>query len=190
MFLRQVSYACCWIWTFSHSMFQNTFFRQTLLSGPRDNTLDKGLGSEVKFFALGQGWVSQLHWMCSSFSWENSHYLGIMIYTGNIVTTTGNVFFKLVVVTSYSSSSSSSPLSLVDGNWSAWETWSSCSKTCDNGTRTRVRSCNNPAPAHEGKDCAGEGKKSEVCLVRHCPGKRHFLTGWRRMAFQTIFTLI
>ena len=100
-------------------------------------------------------------------------------------------FFKLVVVTSYSSSSSSSsPLSLVDGNWSAWETWSTCSKTCDNGTRTRVRSCNNPAPAHEGKDCAGEGKKSEVCLVRHCPGKPHFLTGWRRMAFQTIFTLI
>lgn len=68
------------------------------LSGPRDNTLDTGLGSEVKFLALGQGWVSQLHWMCSSFSWENSHYLGIMIYTGNIVTTTGNVFLSLLLL--------------------------------------------------------------------------------------------
>ena len=70
---------------------------------------------------------------------------------------------------------SSSPLSLVDGNWSTWESWSTCSKTCGNGTRTRVRLCNNPAPAHEGKDCAGEGNNSEVCLVRHCPGKFNFL---------------
>lgn len=98
MFLRQVSYARCWIWTFPHSMFQNTFFRRTLLSGPRDNTLDTGLGSEVKFFALGQGWVSQLHWMCSSFSWENSDYLAIMIYTENTVTTTGNVCLSLLLL--------------------------------------------------------------------------------------------
>ena len=75
---------------------------------------------------------------------------------------------------------SSSPLSLVDGNWSAWESWSTCSKTCGNGTRTRVRLCNNPAPAHEGKDCAGGGnsseENSEVCLVRHCSGKSNFHT--------------
>ena len=83
--------------------------------------------------------------------------------------------FVCAPFTSYSSSSSSSSLSLVDGNWSAWETWSTCSKTCGNGTRARVRLCNNPAPAHEGKDCAGEGNGSEVCLVRHCPGKFNFL---------------
>ena len=51
---------------------------------------------------------------------------------------------------------SSSPLSLVDGNWSAWESWSTCSKTCGNGSRIRVRLCNNPAPAHEGNDCEGK----------------------------------
>ena len=67
-----------------------------------------------------------------------------------------------------------SPLSLVDGNWSAWESWSTCSKTCGNGSRIRVRLCNNPAPAHEGKDCEGEAKNSEVCFVRHCPGKSNF----------------
>ena len=54
---------------------------------------------------------------------------------------------------------SSSPLSLVDEKWSAWESWSTCSKTCGNGSRIRVRLCNNPAPALEGKDCEGERKK-------------------------------
>ena len=41
-----------------------------------------------------------------------------------------------------------------------------CSKTCGNGSRIRVRLCNNSAPSHEGKYCEGEGKKSEDCLVR------------------------
>ena len=34
-----------------------------------------------------------------------------------------------------------------------------CRKTCGNGSRIRVRLCNNPAPSHEGKYCEGEGKK-------------------------------
>lgn len=66
---------------------------------------------------------------------------------------------------------SSSPLSSVDGKWSAWETWSPCTKTCGNGTRNRVRLCNNPAPANGGKTCEGKEENSEVCLVRHCSGK-------------------
>lgn len=52
-----------------------------------------------------------------------------------------------------------------------------CSKTCGNGSRIRVRLCNNPAPSHEGKYCEGEGKNSEDCLVRNCPVKSHFLRG-------------
>ena len=71
---------------------------------------------------------------------------------------------------------SSSPLSLVDGKWSAWETWSPCTKTCGNGTRNRVRLCNNPAPANGGKTCEGKEENSEVCLVRHCSGKSNFHT--------------
>ena len=55
-----------------------------------------------------------------------------------------------------------------------------CSKTCGNGSRVRVRLCNNPAPAHEGKYCERERKKSEDCLVRHCPVKSHFLRGYGR----------
>ena len=71
---------------------------------------------------------------------------------------------------------SSSPLSLVDGKWSAWETWSPCTKTCGNGRRNRVRLCNNPAPANGGKTCEGKEENSEVCLVRHCSGKSNFRT--------------
>ena len=71
---------------------------------------------------------------------------------------------------------SSSPLSLVDGKWSAWETWSPCTKTCGNGKRNRVRLCNNPAPANGGKTCEGKEENSEACLVRQCPGKSNFHT--------------
>ena len=71
---------------------------------------------------------------------------------------------------------SCSPLSLVDGKWSSWETWSPCTKTCGNGMRNRLRLCNNPAPANGGNTCDGKEESSEFCLVRHCPGKSNFHT--------------
>jgi hypothetical protein len=37
-------------------------------------------------------------------------------------------------------------LLIVNGKWSSWESWISCTKTCVGGTRTRHRSCNNPTP--------------------------------------------
>jgi len=58
MFLRQVSYACCWIWTFSRSMFQNTFFRRTLaMDCPRDFEIrsTRGLGPRSNFSLSARG---------------------------------------------------------------------------------------------------------------------------------------
>ena len=58
----------------------------------------------------------------------------------------------------------------VNGNWGAWPTWSDCSVTCDEGTKTRTRQCNNPAPAHGGKSCPGTATVTESCDEGPCPG--------------------
>ncbi|XP_068697131.1 A disintegrin and metalloproteinase with thrombospondin motifs adt-1-like [Montipora foliosa] len=57
----------------------------------------------------------------------------------------------------------------VDGNWGPWGKWSECSSTCGPGKQTRVRQCNNPAPAYGGKKCEGPFKQNGVCIKRKCP---------------------
>ena len=61
-------------------------------------------------------------------------------------------------------------ITLVDGEWAAWSGWSSCDVTCDNGTQSRYRTCTNPAPAHGGLDCVGEGNETQECQEGLCPG--------------------
>jgi len=59
---------------------------------------------------------------------------------------------------------------IVNGTWGVWGAWSTCSKTCNNGTRTRYRSCDNPAPAHGGADCLGKNLEMTSCYIIPCPG--------------------
>ena len=59
---------------------------------------------------------------------------------------------------------------IVNGGWSAWSQWSSCSKSCD-GQRTRQRSCTNPPSSNQGASCPGLRVQSEACNVGKCPGK-------------------
>ena len=56
----------------------------------------------------------------------------------------------------------------VNGNWSPWSTWSSCSATCGGGKRTRTRTCTNPAPANGGKDCEGTLTFYEAVAIERC----------------------
>jgi len=56
----------------------------------------------------------------------------------------------------------------VDGGWGRWSHWSSCSKTCGSGRKSRIRDCNSPAPAHGGKKCSGDAKESQTCEDRPC----------------------
>ncbi|XP_053391486.1 thrombospondin-1-like [Mercenaria mercenaria] len=61
---------------------------------------------------------------------------------------------------------------VVDGNWSPWTSWSGCDVTCENGTRSRARTCTNPAPQYGGLNCSGDSTEFKLCRKQLCPGKR------------------
>ncbi|OWF44661.1 SCO-spondin-like [Mizuhopecten yessoensis] len=56
----------------------------------------------------------------------------------------------------------------VDGNWASWGSWTSCTNTCGGGTKTRTRTCSNPARANGGADCAGSGSDQTSCNTQSC----------------------
>ena len=60
----------------------------------------------------------------------------------------------------------------VDGRWGPFGSWSSCSKTCGGGIRTRQRECNNPPPSNGGVDCVGRTTRKRGCKKNACPGKK------------------
>lgn len=49
-------------------------------------------------------------------------------------------------------------------SWSEWGSWSSCSRTCNGGTRIRQRTCTN------GFTCAGSNIDTEQCNTNQCSG--------------------
>lgn len=58
-----------------------------------------------------------------------------------------------------------------DGKWSAFTTWSQCTKTCENGTTHRNRTCTEPTPLHGGKECTGASSQVKLCNTHMCPSK-------------------
>lgn len=58
---------------------------------------------------------------------------------------------------------------LVDGGWGAWGGWSMCEKSCGESQKVRIRVCDDPAPAHRGLDCVGDGIEFENCSLSPCP---------------------
>ncbi|CAJ1071712.1 complement component C8 beta chain isoform X2 [Xyrichtys novacula] len=48
----------------------------------------------------------------------------------------------------------------IDGSWSCWGAWSSCSER----TKSRSRQCNNPAPRNGGLTCRGLQQESTECF--------------------------
>ena len=63
---------------------------------------------------------------------------------------------------------------LVNGGYSLWSSWGSCSHTCGIGKKSRSRSCTFPKPMHGGNDCTGLGESVDLtdCIDGPCPGNQ------------------
>ena len=61
----------------------------------------------------------------------------------------------------------------VNGGYSQWSTWGSCSQQCAGGTQQRSRSCTNPRPQNGGRNCnrLGPGTEKRICNSHSCQGK-------------------
>ncbi|XP_057298019.1 SCO-spondin-like isoform X2 [Hydractinia symbiolongicarpus] len=57
----------------------------------------------------------------------------------------------------------------VNGGFTEWSSYGTCSESCGHGTQERTRSCTNPAPAHGGDDCVGDLSETKTCKVKECP---------------------
>ncbi|XP_031566331.1 uncharacterized protein LOC116301419 [Actinia tenebrosa] len=70
----------------------------------------------------------------------------------------------------------------VNGNWTAWSSWDSCSATCGGGSQSRTRACTNPAPSNGGCNCEGPSSETQVCATNACPvnGKWSSWNSWTR----------
>ncbi|KAL3861897.1 hypothetical protein ACJMK2_007911 [Sinanodonta woodiana] len=55
----------------------------------------------------------------------------------------------------------------VDGAWSDFGPWQSCSVTCGGGLQKRYRYCNNPIP-HGGVYCMGSAEEQQHCNIQTC----------------------
>ena len=59
---------------------------------------------------------------------------------------------------------------VVDGGWSAWSPWSSCSVSCGQGRQSRYRACDNPPASAAGRFCDGQMFHWRRCHVLPCRG--------------------
>ena len=75
---------------------------------------------------------------------------------------------KVRYINPFSLSSLLSYVSVVDGGWGRWGSYTTCSKACGPGIKTRSRRCNNPAPQNGGKQCAGKYQQAERCKIKDC----------------------
>ncbi|XP_045503919.1 semaphorin-5B [Colias croceus] len=70
-------------------------------------------------------------------------------------------------------------LAPVDGSWSPWGAWSSCTGSgcgAGAGTRERRRVCASPPPSHGGADCEGARYERQACDLRPCEVRK--ATAW------------
>ncbi|PIK51722.1 putative SCO-spondin-like [Apostichopus japonicus] len=57
----------------------------------------------------------------------------------------------------------------IDGDWSEWSVWEACPVTCGSVAIHRNRSCDNPVPQYDGRECQGSEMESLTCADTPCP---------------------
>ncbi|XP_016146102.1 hemicentin-1-like [Sinocyclocheilus grahami] len=57
----------------------------------------------------------------------------------------------------------------IHGNWGPWNSWGSCSRTCNGGQMRRYRTCDDPRPANGGRACTGSDSQIQKCSTANCP---------------------
>jgi len=61
----------------------------------------------------------------------------------------------------------------IDGGYTEWSKWSTCSATCGGGSHWRSRACTNPVPENDGMTCLeqdlGPPKQTQECNTQECP---------------------
>ena len=63
---------------------------------------------------------------------------------------------------------------LVDCKWSEFGSWSDCSVTCGEGTKSATRKILHIA-LNGGRDCEGDSTRVNPCNLGECPGKEQLL---------------
>ena len=63
----------------------------------------------------------------------------------------------------------------IDGKWSDWSNWTTCSQRCwystqdEKPTQKRYRNCDSPKPKYGGRDCFGDDFEEQQCNTAPCP---------------------
>ena len=60
-------------------------------------------------------------------------------------------------------------ITLVDGMWTMWSGWNTCSATCGGGDQNRTRKCE--GQTNGGAPCTGSDIDSQDCGTNDCPGE-------------------
>lgn len=69
----------------------------------------------------------------------------------------------------------------INGGYTDWSNWTTCSSTCGEGTQVRTRSCTNPAPENGGNYCSGSPIEARSCnSSQPCPINGNWIawSGW------------
>ena len=87
-------------------------------------------------------------------------------------TLTGVLYYSSVKISTFKLWTCEFPFSylIVNGRWSPWGNWGSCSLTCGGGVQDRLRTCTNPPPAFGGSPCEGPDVETRFCQQLPCPG--------------------